>query len=124
MQDVPLPQLAVMMLLGSIYLGKLLLCQRASLSFEPLTSSFACVVVVICRVQEACHHHVSTYIMYVGKVGGTHRTSYPFHSFCGELLCAEGMSSAFCTCSYRLCGCLGMESWSQPVHAVKLLFLY
>ena len=81
MQDVPLPQLAVMMLRGSMYLGKLLLCHRVSLSFEPLTSSFARVVVVICRVQEACHHHVSTYIMYVGKVGGPHRTSYPFHSF-------------------------------------------
>ncbi len=52
--------LAVNAVLGRTYLGKSFLCKGLSLAFEPLTSLFACVVVVICHVQEACHHRVST----------------------------------------------------------------
>ena len=41
MQVVPLPQLAVNIVLGSTYLRKLFLCQSLSLPFEPLTAVFA-----------------------------------------------------------------------------------
>lgn len=40
-QIVPMPQLAVNVVLGSTYFHKLFLCHSLSLPFEPLTTSFA-----------------------------------------------------------------------------------
>jgi hypothetical protein len=39
-QVVPMPQLAVNVVLGSTYLHKLFLCQSSALPFEPLTTLF------------------------------------------------------------------------------------
>ncbi len=85
---------------------------------------------MICHVQEACHQHVSTYIMHVGKVGGPHRTSFLFCSLVVKVCyvqkaCHQHVVIVHVICvaawEWNLCHSLSVQSilhFYTDVHAV------